>query len=108
MLATNKVDQGINNILGCLCFNYFIMMLCEKIIAIMCPQQCPSSGCLTCWCPCVTFGRIAEIVDKGSTCKFEIKLNATLLRLAFNNALSMMTCIYWGMQRVELVECFTQ
>ncbi|KAJ4710550.1 protein PLANT CADMIUM RESISTANCE 2-like [Melia azedarach] len=23
--------------------------------------------CLTCWCPCVTFGRIAEIVDKGST-----------------------------------------
>nr|XP_040251701.1 cell number regulator 11-like [Aegilops tauschii subsp. strangulata] len=24
-------------------------------------------GCLTCWCPCVTFGRIAEIADKGST-----------------------------------------
>ncbi|XP_051146339.1 protein PLANT CADMIUM RESISTANCE 11-like [Andrographis paniculata] len=23
--------------------------------------------CLTCWCPCVTFGRIAEIVDRGST-----------------------------------------
>ncbi|XP_024025504.1 protein PLANT CADMIUM RESISTANCE 11 [Morus notabilis] len=23
--------------------------------------------CLTCWCPCVTFGRIAEIVDQGST-----------------------------------------
>ncbi|KAI4975720.1 hypothetical protein ZWY2020_049327 [Hordeum vulgare] len=23
--------------------------------------------CLTCWCPCVTFGRIAEIADKGST-----------------------------------------
>ncbi|PNT76077.1 cell number regulator 11 [Brachypodium distachyon] len=23
--------------------------------------------CLTFWCPCVTFGRIAEIVDKGST-----------------------------------------
>ncbi|XP_057441549.1 protein PLANT CADMIUM RESISTANCE 3-like [Lotus japonicus] len=22
--------------------------------------------CLTYWCPCVTFGRIAEIVDKGS------------------------------------------
>ncbi|CAI9785359.1 unnamed protein product [Fraxinus pennsylvanica] len=27
-----------------------------------------SSCCLTCWCPCVTFGRIAEIVDRGSTC----------------------------------------
>ncbi|XP_073306634.1 protein PLANT CADMIUM RESISTANCE 2-like [Primulina huaijiensis] len=23
--------------------------------------------CLTCWCPCITFGKIAEIVDKGST-----------------------------------------
>ncbi|XP_057839871.2 cell number regulator 10 [Cryptomeria japonica] len=25
--------------------------------------------CLTCWCPCITFGQIAEIVDEGSpTC----------------------------------------
>ncbi|CAL5430623.1 unnamed protein product [Camellia sinensis] len=23
--------------------------------------------CITCWCPCITFERIAEIVDKGST-----------------------------------------
>ncbi|XP_056696689.1 protein PLANT CADMIUM RESISTANCE 2 isoform X2 [Spinacia oleracea] len=23
--------------------------------------------CLTCWCPCITFGRIAKIVDKGSS-----------------------------------------
>ncbi|XP_061344946.1 protein PLANT CADMIUM RESISTANCE 3-like [Gastrolobium bilobum] len=23
--------------------------------------------CITCWCPCVTFGQVAEIVDKGST-----------------------------------------
>ncbi|KAJ0726950.1 putative PLAC8 motif-containing protein [Helianthus annuus] len=28
-----------------------------------------SSCCLTCWCPCITFGRIGEIVDKGTTCK---------------------------------------
>ncbi|VFQ92395.1 unnamed protein product [Cuscuta campestris] len=27
----------------------------------------PSNCCLTFWCPCVTFGRIAEIVDKGSS-----------------------------------------
>ncbi|KAK3041257.1 hypothetical protein RJ639_001359 [Escallonia herrerae] len=26
-----------------------------------------STGCLTCCCPCVAFGRIAEIVDRGST-----------------------------------------
>lgn len=23
--------------------------------------------CVTCWCPCITFGQIAEIVDKGSS-----------------------------------------
>ena len=23
--------------------------------------------CITCWCPCITFGQIAEIVDKGSS-----------------------------------------
>ena len=26
-----------------------------------------SNCCLTFWCPCITFGRIAEIVDKGAT-----------------------------------------
>lgn len=30
------------------------------------------AGCLTCWCPCITFGRVAEIVDKGSSCKYSI------------------------------------
>jgi hypothetical protein len=28
------------------------------------------AGCITCWCPCITFGRIAEIVDKGTTCEY--------------------------------------
>ncbi|KAK1425726.1 hypothetical protein QVD17_21081 [Tagetes erecta] len=31
-----------------------------------CRKDC-SSCCLTCWCPCITFGRIAEVVDKGTT-----------------------------------------
>ncbi|CAN8236119.1 unnamed protein product [Cochlearia groenlandica] len=26
-----------------------------------------NSCCLTCFCPCIAFGRIAEIVDRGST-----------------------------------------
>ncbi|MCD7446572.1 Protein CADMIUM RESISTANCE 2 [Datura stramonium] len=26
-----------------------------------------SNCCITCWCPCITFGQIAEIVDKGTT-----------------------------------------
>ncbi|KAL0925709.1 hypothetical protein M5K25_004076 [Dendrobium thyrsiflorum] len=31
-----------------------------------CSDDC-GSCCMTCFCPCVTFGRIAEIVDRGST-----------------------------------------
>ncbi|EXB38816.1 hypothetical protein L484_027249 [Morus notabilis] len=31
-----------------------------------CFSDCKSC-CLTYWCPCVTFGRIAEIVDEGAT-----------------------------------------
>ncbi|XP_021760002.1 cell number regulator 9-like [Chenopodium quinoa] len=31
-----------------------------------CFSDC-SLCCMTCWCPCITFGRIAEIVDKGSS-----------------------------------------
>ncbi|KAL4197355.1 hypothetical protein AMTRI_Chr04g250650 [Amborella trichopoda] len=27
----------------------------------------PANCCITCWCPCVTFGRIAEIADRGGT-----------------------------------------
>ena len=23
--------------------------------------------CVTCWCPCITFGRVAEMVDRGAT-----------------------------------------
>ncbi|CAA7400862.1 unnamed protein product [Spirodela intermedia] len=32
-------------------------------------QCCDDVGncCITCWCPCVTFGKIAEIVDRGSS-----------------------------------------
>nr|GEV09565.1 PLAC8 motif-containing protein [Tanacetum cinerariifolium] len=26
-----------------------------------------SNCCITCWCPCITFGQIAEIVDRGTT-----------------------------------------
>ncbi|KAD4983115.1 hypothetical protein E3N88_19786 [Mikania micrantha] len=33
-----------------------------------CGEDC-SNCCLTFWCPCITFGRIAEVLDKGTTCK---------------------------------------
>ncbi|CAH1417030.1 unnamed protein product [Lactuca virosa] len=31
-----------------------------------CGKDVPNC-CLTCWCPCISFGRIAEVVDKGTT-----------------------------------------
>ncbi|XP_020109195.1 cell number regulator 2-like [Ananas comosus] len=31
-----------------------------------CCEDC-SNCCVTCFCPCITFGKIAEIVDRGST-----------------------------------------
>jgi len=31
-----------------------------------CSDDC-NSCCLTCWCPCIAFGQIAEILDNGST-----------------------------------------
>ncbi|ERM94041.1 hypothetical protein AMTR_s00010p00034340 [Amborella trichopoda] len=27
----------------------------------------PANCCITCWCPCITFGQIAEIADRGIT-----------------------------------------
>ncbi|AES94728.1 putative PLAC8 motif-containing protein [Medicago truncatula] len=27
----------------------------------------PRKSCITFWCPCITFGQVAEIIDKGST-----------------------------------------
>ncbi|CAM0877649.1 unnamed protein product [Alopecurus aequalis] len=39
--------------------------------------------CLTCWCPCITFGKVAEIVDRGSTsCGTSGALYALLAGLA--------------------------
>ncbi|XVE85451.1 hypothetical protein DITRI_Ditri17bG0092100 [Diplodiscus trichospermus] len=41
---------------------YSLIVLCFLLFVFVFP-----SGCMTCWCPCVTFGQIAEIVDKGSS-----------------------------------------
>ncbi|CAK9172240.1 unnamed protein product [Ilex paraguariensis] len=39
--------------------------------------------CITCWCPCVTFGKIAEIVDKGSSCKLSSPSTDCMIILGF-------------------------
>lgn len=56
------------------------------------------AGCMTCWCPCVTFGRIADIVDRGSICKFLLiclVLFPLLLLLSFN-WMMIKLCSLWG------------
>ncbi|GLJ49697.1 hypothetical protein SUGI_1054720 [Cryptomeria japonica] len=41
----------------------------------------PSNCFLTCWCPCITFGQIAEIVDEGSpTCALSGGIYSCLYR----------------------------
>ncbi|CDP00819.1 unnamed protein product [Coffea canephora] len=51
-----------------------------------CTKDCRSC-CLTCWCPCVAFGRNAEIVDKGQNSCFLMGCIFYLLNL---------TCHYVG------------
>lgn len=41
------------------------------------------SGFITCFCPCITFGQIAEIVDKGSTCMHSYHINLILITWFF-------------------------
>ena len=47
--------------LVCFLFDYGASVILIILIIV--------AGCITCWCPCITFGQVAEIVDKGSTCK---------------------------------------
>ncbi|KAH7516307.1 hypothetical protein FEM48_Zijuj10G0121300 [Ziziphus jujuba var. spinosa] len=55
--------------------------------------------CITCWCPCVTFGQISEIVDQGST---SCGLNGALYTLiAF---LTGCACIYSCFYRIKMRE----
>ncbi|KAJ0430788.1 putative PLAC8 motif-containing protein [Helianthus annuus] len=49
-----------------------------------------SNCCLTCWCPCIPFGQIAEILDKGTTCKCFFELDIYII---FMNHLGYMV---WG------------
>ncbi|KAL8172080.1 hypothetical protein V2J09_023884 [Rumex salicifolius] len=49
--------------------------------------------CLTFWCPCITFGQVAEIVDKGSTsCGTAGALYALIL--AFTGCQCIYSCMY--------------
>ncbi|KAM0015056.1 putative PLAC8 motif-containing protein [Helianthus debilis subsp. tardiflorus] len=53
--------------------------------------------CLTCWCPCITFGQIAEIVDKGNT---SCGVHGTLY--AIIEALTCCGCLYSCVYRTKM------
>uniref|UniRef100_A0A7C9DYA4 Uncharacterized protein n=1 Tax=Opuntia streptacantha TaxID=393608 RepID=A0A7C9DYA4_OPUST len=56
--------------------------------------------CQTCWCPCITFGQIAEIVDKGSpTCGVSGTLYALLL--GFTGCQWIYSCTYRSKLKVQ-------
>ncbi|XP_022734624.1 protein PLANT CADMIUM RESISTANCE 2-like [Durio zibethinus] len=49
--------------------------------------------CITCWCPCITFGQISEIIDQGST---SCGTNGALYALLgwFTGSACIYSCIY--------------
>ncbi|XP_061990532.1 protein PLANT CADMIUM RESISTANCE 2-like [Rosa rugosa] len=62
----------------------------------------PKSCCITFWCPCITFGQIAEIVDKGSiSCGAS---GALYTLIAFVTGCS---CIYSCFYRSKLRQQYT-
>ncbi|KAG7589404.1 PLAC8 motif-containing protein [Arabidopsis suecica] len=54
-----------------------------------------NSCCLTCWCPCVAFGRIAEVVDRGSTsCGVSGAMYMIIFMLTGYGGSSLYSCFY--------------
>ncbi|XP_004503374.1 protein PLANT CADMIUM RESISTANCE 11-like [Cicer arietinum] len=58
------------------------------------------SCCITCWCPCITFGRIAEIVDKGTT-SCGVSGGLYTLICCFTGCGCLYSCIYRSKMRHE-------
>ncbi|XP_058732528.1 protein PLANT CADMIUM RESISTANCE 3-like [Vicia villosa] len=56
-----------------------------------CFSDC-SSCCLTMWCPCVSFGRVADIVDRTNSCCVQGTIFCLLG--GFSPFVSLYSCIY--------------
>ncbi|KAL9250069.1 PLANT CADMIUM RESISTANCE 2-like protein [Drosera capensis] len=56
--------------------------------------------CLTCWCPCITFGQIAEIVDRGSS-SCGVSGGIYALILAFTGCQWIYSCTYRSKMRLQ-------
>ncbi|KAG0546810.1 hypothetical protein BDA96_01G025900 [Sorghum bicolor] len=58
--------------------------------------------CLTYWCPCITFGRIAEMVDRGATsCGTSGALYAVIACLTASQCTWVYSCTYRAMMRAQ-------
>ncbi|GMY18247.1 protein PLANT CADMIUM RESISTANCE 11-like isoform X2 [Fagus crenata] len=57
------------------------------------------SCCLTCWCPCVTFGQVSEILDQRSSTCF---LNGAIYALFYYPSLSIFGPFYSWCYRSKL------
>ncbi|CAF2050689.1 unnamed protein product [Brassica rapa] len=57
-------------------------------------------GCITCWCPCITFGQVAEIVDQGSTTCGTAGALYTLIS-CFTGCGCIYSCFYRGKMRAQ-------
>ena len=64
-------------------------------------HACNATGCLTCWCPCITFGRIAEIVDRGATSCGAAGAIYTVLA-CFTGCQWIYSCTYRSKMRAQL------
>ncbi|XP_030529205.1 protein PLANT CADMIUM RESISTANCE 2-like [Rhodamnia argentea] len=59
------------------------------------------SCCITIWCPCITFGRISEIVDKGTS---SCIANGAIFALIHH--LTLCACLYSCLYRTKLKQEF--
>ncbi|KAL5225785.1 hypothetical protein ABZP36_012424, partial [Zizania latifolia] len=63
-----------------------------------CSDDC-NSCCLACWCPCIPFGQIAEIVDRGTS---SWALSAALYCLVLHVSAAMCQWVYSCAYRAKL------
>ncbi|KAL4636355.1 hypothetical protein ACB092_03G001400, partial [Castanea dentata] len=72
----------------------FCCALCQKYRELKNRGLDPSLGWVTCWCPYITFGRTAEIVDQGRTSCFTATRNCLMLAHLFGIGACIYTCTY--------------
>ena len=60
------------------------------------------AGCVTCLFPCITFGQVAEIVDRGSTtCGASAALYTVIVPLTGYGFQSIYSCFYRAKMRAQ-------